>query len=63
MCVTAHVQITQNNKFAMSLSLQCLKKEVSYEVDFLYADKHESFLQTNTISFVGDVQASPEFAK
>ena len=28
-----HVQLTQNNKFA--ISLQCLKKEVSDEVDIL----------------------------
>ena len=33
-----HAQITQNNKF--TISLQCLKKEVSNEVDYLHADKH-----------------------
>ena len=38
-----HALITQNNKFA--ISLQYLKKEVSDEVDFLRADKHQSFLQ------------------
>ena len=27
------------------MSLQYLKKELSYEVDFLHADKHESLLQ------------------
>ena len=31
-----HIQITQNNKFA--ISLQYFKKEVSNEVDFLHAD-------------------------
>ena len=31
-CVARHAQITQNNKFV--ISLQCLKKEVSDEVDF-----------------------------
>ena len=31
-CVAGHSHITQNNKFA--ISLQCLKKEVSDEVDF-----------------------------
>ena len=27
------------------MSLQCTKKEMSYEVDVLYADKHKSLLQ------------------
>ena len=39
-CVTRHAQITQNNKFAISLHYP--KKEMSDEVDFLHADKHES---------------------
>ena len=43
MCVARHVQITQKNKFA--ISLQYLKKELSNEVDFLHADKHENLLQ------------------
>ena len=51
-----HAQITQNNKFA--ISLQYLKKEVSDEVDFLHADKHESVLQID-----GDSQAFPKFQK
>ena len=38
-----HTQITQNNKFA--ISLQYLEKELSDEVDFLHTDKHESLLQ------------------
>ena len=42
-----HAQITQNNRFA--ISLQYLKKELSDEVDFLHADKHESLLQTDSI--------------
>ena len=29
------------------MSLQCLKKEVKDEVDFLHADKHQSFLQVD----------------
>ena len=49
-----HAQITQNNKFA--ISLQYLKKEVSDEVDFLHADKHESFLQIDTMIFDVDDQ-------
>ena len=40
MCVVRHAQITQNQKFA--ISLQYLKKEVNDEVDFLHADKHEN---------------------
>ena len=51
-----HAQITQNNKFA--ISLQYLKKEVSDEVDFLHADKHESFLQIDTMIFDGMVKHS-----
>ena len=39
-----HALITQNNKFAISLQY-LKKKEVSDEVDFLRADKHQSFLQ------------------
>ena len=36
-----YFQSSQNSKFAMSL--QYLKKEVKDEVDFLHADKHQSF--------------------
>ena len=50
-----HVQITQNNKFA--ISLQYLKKKVSDEVDLLHAYKYESFLQIDTMIFDGDGQA------
>ena len=60
-CMAKHAQITQNNKFA--ISLQYLKKEVSDEVDFLHADKHESFLQIDTMIFDGDGQAFPKFPK
>ena len=38
-----HSQSSQNSKFAMSL--QYLKKEVKDEVDFLHADKYQSFLK------------------
>ena len=44
-----HAQITQNNKFA--ISLQHVKKEVSDAVDFLHLDKHESLLQIDTKIF------------
>ena len=40
-----HSQSSQNSKFVMSL--QCHKKEVRDEVDFLHADKHQSFLQVD----------------
>ena len=53
-----HAQITQNNKFA--ISLQYLKREVRDEIDFLHADKHESFLQIDVMIFDGDVQAFPK---
>ena len=45
-----HSQSSQNSKFAMSS--QYLKKEVRDEVDFLHADKHQSFLQVgfNTLA-------------
>ena len=61
MCVASHVQIAQNKKF--TISLQYLKKEVSAEVDFLHADKHESLLQVDNYDFDGDGQAFPKFPK
>ena len=54
-----HAQISQNNKFA--ISLQYLKKELSDEVDFLHADKHESMLQIDGMILMGDGQAFPKF--
>ena len=38
-------QSSHNSKVAMSL--QCHKNEVRDEVDFLHADKHQSFLQVD----------------
>ena len=38
-----HPQITQNNKFAVSL--QYLKKELSDEIDLLHASEHENLLR------------------
>ena len=40
--VTRYAQSTQNNKF--TISLQYPKKQMSDEVDFFLADKHERFL-------------------
>ena len=54
--MSRHAQITQNNKFA--ISLQYLKKELSDEVDFLHADKHESLLQIDTMILMGIVKHS-----
>ena len=54
-----HVQITQNKKF--TIPIQYLKKDVSREVGFLQADKHESFLQIDSIIFDNDDQVLPKF--
>ena len=51
MDIAKHAYSTQNNKYAVSL--QYLKKEWSYEVDVLHADKHRSFLQIDTSIFDG----------
>ena len=56
MCVARHTQITQNKKFA--ISLQCLMKEVSNEVDFLHADKQETLLQIDNMVLMGMVKHS-----
>ena len=41
-----HARSTQNNKCAVSL--QHLKKELSYEVDILHVDTHKILLQVDT---------------
>ena len=56
MCVAIHAQITQNNKF--TISLQYVKKELSDEVDILDADKQESLLQIDTMILMGMVKHS-----
>ena len=48
--VARHGQITQNNKFV--ISLEYLQKEMSDEVDFLNANKHESLLEIDTMIFM-----------
>ena len=50
MCVGRNTQITQNNKFA--ISLQYHVKEASDEIDFLDVDKYESFLQVDFNTFL-----------
>ena len=51
-----YAQISQNDKFA--ISLQYRKKELSDEVDFLYADKYESLLQIDTMILIMMVKHS-----
>ena len=46
MGMVKHFQSSQNSKFAMSL--QCLKKEVRDEVDFLHADNRQSVLHVDS---------------
>ena len=46
-CVVGHVQSTQSNKF--TISVQYIKENVKDEADFLSADKHQRFLQINTV--------------
>ena len=53
MCAVRHAQIIQNKKF--SISQQYLQKGLSDEVDFLHADKHQSFLQVNSKTLVSKV--------
>ena len=48
---------------SLFISLQYLKKEVRDKVDFLHADKHESFLQIATMNFDENGQAFPKFLK
>ena len=55
------VQLQSHKKFA--ISLQYLKKAVNDDVDFLHADKHESFLQIDNMIFDGDGQSFPKFSK
>ena len=61
MWVARHSQSTQNNKFA--ISLQYSKENMDDEVeevsegDFLLADKHEIFLQIDSVIIDGDGQA------
>ena len=44
-----------------TVSLQYLKKELGYEVGVLLAEKHESFLQVDSIILDGFVQAYPKY--
>ena len=57
--MSRHAQITQNNKFA--ISLQYLKTGVSDEVNVLHADKHDSLLQIDMTILMGMVMHSQSF--
>ena len=52
MGMTKHSQITQSNKFA--ITLQYIKKEGMDGVHFLYADKHKNFYKL-ALSFSTEV--------
>ena len=52
--IVRHAQSTQNNKFA--ISLQYLEKEMSDQINFLHAYKHESLLRIDTIILIGMVK-------
>ena len=56
MCMARHAQITQNNKFAISLLY--LKKEVNNEVHSLNTDKQKSLLQNDAMILMGMVKHS-----
>ena len=57
-----HAQFIQKkNKF--TFSLQYVKRELIDKVDFLHADKHESFLQIHSMIFDGNGQAFSKFQK
>ena len=57
-----HAQFIQKkNKF--TFSLQYVKRELIDKVDFLHADKHESFLQIHSMIFDGNGQAFSKFPK
>ena len=56
-----HSQSSKNSKFAMAF--QYLKKEVRDQVDFLHADKHQSFLQGDIIIINGHDQAFSKYSK
>ena len=56
-----HVQITKNNKFA--ISLQHVKKEVSDAVDFFYGISMKACYKLILIFFDGYGQSLPKFPK
>ena len=59
--ITRHAQSTQNSTFV--ISLQYFKNEGRDEVDFLYADRHQTILQVDSINLDGHGQACPSYPK
>ena len=59
MGVDRHVWSTQNIKNAVSS--QYFKKELSYEINLLHADKHNSLLQGDGIGFAEFCQTCPNY--
>ena len=55
--IATRAQSTQKNKFV--ISLQHLEKEGRDEIYFLYANKHQTTLQVDTINLGGHGQACP----
>ena len=56
-----HAQSSQNNNIAMSF--QYLKKKGRDELNFLYADKYQIFLQIETVNYGGHGQSCPKYLK
>ena len=60
-CIARYAQSTQKNRFA--IPLQYLKENVKDEVNLLPADKHQRFLQSDTIILGVCWQACPYYPK
>ena len=61
LAIARYAQSTQNSKFV--ISLQYLKKEERDEVDFLHADRRQTFMQVDPINLAGHGQACPSYPK
>ena len=59
--IDRYAQSTQESKFV--ISLKYLRNEVGDELDFLHADKHQTFLQVDTINISGHDQACSNYPK
>ena len=58
-CIARHAQSTQNKKFAYL----CNISRKAWEIDFLPAIKHESFLQVDSITLDLRSQVCPKYSK
>ena len=61
MAIARYAQSTRNSKFA--ISLQYVKKEGRNEVDCLYPDKHQTFLQVDTDNSAEHGQSCQKYPK